>query len=527
MRKIFVISALALNTGIAALMYFVSWHAAWAWLLIGPLTLIGIVDMLQTKHAIRRNYPLIGNGRYLFESIRPEIYQYFVESNTDGQPFNREARSVVYQRAKGQLDTLPFGTQRNVYEDGYEWLNHSLAPSHLPEEAPRVIIGEHTCKQPYAASLFNISAMSYGSLSRTAIAALNLGAKEGGFAHNTGEGGISPYHLEGGDLIWQLGTGYFGARAKDGTFDADKFKENAAREEVKMIEIKLSQGAKPGHGGILPAAKVTREISQIRGVPMGADVLSPPAHSAFSTPTGLLEFVTQVRELSDGKPVGFKLCIGKRREFLAICKAMVKTGLYPDFIAVDGAEGGTGAAPLEFSNRLGCPLTEALIFAHNALTGVGMRERVKVIASGKITTGFDMARAIALGADVCYSARAMMLALGCIQARSCNSNHCPAGVATQNPGLVVGLVVADKAPRVARYHHETVHSFLELCAAAGLKSHRDLRPWHINRRVGPTEVRHYGDLYEYFQGGELLADKIPASYERAWRHASPDTFAQA
>lgn len=525
MRKIFVLSALAINGGIAALAYLVSWHAAWAWLLIGPLTLIGIVDMLQTKHAIRRNYPLIGNGRYLFESIRPEIYQYFVESNTDGQPFNREARSVVYQRAKGQLDTLPFGTQRDVYQSGYEWLNHSLAPTSMPEEPPRMLIGEHTCKHPYASSLLNISAMSYGSLSRTAISALNLGAKEGHFAHNTGEGGISPYHLQGGDLIWQLGTGYFGARAKDGTFDPEMFKDNAAREQVKMIEVKLSQGAKPGHGGILPAAKVTREISAIRGVPMGQDVLSPPGHSAFSTPTGLLEFVASVRDLSGGKPVGFKLCIGKRREFLAICKAMVQTGLHPDYIAVDGAEGGTGAAPLEFSNRLGCPLTEALIFTHNALTGVGVRDKVRLLVSGKITTGFDMARAIALGADGCYAARAMMLALGCIQARQCNSNHCPAGVATQRPGLYVGLVVKEKAPRVARYHHETVHSFLELCAASGLSSHLDLRPWHINRRVSLTEVRHYGDLYEYLDSGALLEDEIPASYQRAWRHASPDTFA--
>lgn len=525
MRKIFVLGSLLTIGGVAALTYFVTVHAAWAYVLVGPLVLVGIVDMVQTRHAIRRIFPLIGHGRYLFEAIRPEIYQYFIESNTDGMPFSRERRSLVYQRAKGQLDTLPFGTQRDVYAPGYEWINHSIAPKPMPAHPPRVLVGESTCAQPYEASLLNIAAMSYGSLSRTAIAALNLGAKMGGFAHNTGEGGFSPYHQKGGDTIWQLGTGYFGARAKDGTFDGEKFKDTASHELIKMIELKLSQGAKPGHGGILPAAKVTPEIAKIRGVPMGQDVLSPPAHSAFDNPKGMLEFIARLRELSGGKPVGFKLCIGKRREFLAVCKAMVETGLHPDYIAVDGSEGGTGAAPLEFSNTLGCPMTEGLIFAHNALTGIGVRDKVRLIASGKITTGFDMARAIALGADMCYSARAMMLALGCIQARKCNSNHCPAGVATQDPSMYVGLVVSDKAPRIARYHEETVHSLLELCAASGLSDHRELRPWHIMRRVSLTDIKHYGDLYEYLDGGELLAAPIPASYARAWKHASADTFA--
>lgn len=525
MRTFFSAFALLLVAGVFALAYWVTPHAAWAFLVVGPLVLVGTVDMLQTKHAIRRNFPIIGHGRYLFEMIRPEIYQYFIESNTDGKPFNRELRSVVYQRAKGELDTLPFGTQRDVYAERYEWLNHSMAPKPIPEEPPRIIIGEHTCKQPYAASLLNISAMSYGALSRTAIAALNQGARLGHFAHNTGEGGISEHHLQGGDLIWQLGTGYFGARAKDGTLDRARFADNAARDEVKMIEIKISQGAKPGHGGILPAAKVTPEIAWIRGVSLGHDVISPPAHTAFSTPKGLLELCAELRELSGGKPVGFKLCVGKRREFLAICKAMVETGLYPDYIAVDGAEGGTGAAPLEFSNSLGCPLTDALIFVHNALTGVDMRDRVRIFASGKVTTGFDMARLIALGADVCYAARSMMLALGCIQARRCNSNHCPAGVATQSPSLYKGLVVDQKAPRVARYHHETVHSLLELCAAAGLAGPHELRPWHIMRRLTPHETRHYGELFQYMERGALLADVVPASYQRAWRHASADTFA--
>jgi glutamate synthase domain-containing protein 2 len=497
----------------------------WAYVLVLPLVILGTHDAFQTKRAVLRNFPVIGHGRYLLELIRPEINQYFIESNTDGTPFNREMRSVVYQRAKGELDTLPFGTQWDVYAPGYEWINHSMLAHHGPTEAPRVVFGEGTCAKPYSSSLLNISAMSYGALSKNAIEALSGGAKRGGFAHNTGEGGLSPYHIAGGgDLIWQLGTGYFGCRDEDGNFDPLLFKEKAAADFVKMIEVKLSQGAKPGHGGILPAAKVTEEIARIRNVPLGQDVLSPPAHTAFSTPIGLLEFVTELRELSGGKPVGFKLCVGSRSEFLGICRAMQETRLHPDFIVVDGGEGGTGAAPLEFSNSIGTPLTEALAFVHNALTGFRLRDKVKVIAAGKIITGFHMARALALGADACYSARGMMMAIGCIQARRCNSNECPVGVATQLPSLVAGLDVENKAERTARYHQETIESLMEILGAAGLSSPSELEPRHIMRRVDPLRVMSYAEIFEFIEPGALLFEPVPEGFEADWRRARSDRF---
>lgn len=496
--------------------------------LFGPLlvmTAVGVVDMVQTRQAIRRNFPLIGRARYLLEAIRPEINQYFIESNTDGTPFNREQRSVVYQRAKGQLDTLPFGTQMDLYAEGAEWLTHSITPRPFPHAEPRVLVGESTCKQPYSSSLLNIAAMSYGALSKNAVLALSQGAKAGGFAHNTGEGGISPYHLEGGaDLIWQIGTGYFGCRAADGGFDPKMFAQNAAHPQVKMIEVKISQGAKPAHGGILPARKVTEEIAQIRGVPLGQDVLSPPAHREFSNPKELVSFITRLRELSGGKPIGIKLCLGKRREFLALCKAMVESGQHPDYIAVDGAEGGTGAAPIEFSNRLGIPLTEAVVFVHNALQGVGLRQHVKVIAAGKVATGFHIAKLLAIGADACYSARAMMMAIGCIQARRCNANDCPTGVATQRPSLVKGLDVADKAERTNRYHKETIESFTELMAACGFSDPQEFRPWNLQRRTGPNTIRHYGEIFNYLEAGQLLQGDVPAEWKHMWTHATSESF---
>ncbi|NJK31940.1 MAG: FMN-binding glutamate synthase family protein [Deltaproteobacteria bacterium] len=496
-----------------------------SYIILGPLFAIGIADQLQRKHAIRRNFPVIGHGRYLLEAIRPEINQYFIESNTDGTPFNREQRSVVYQRSKGVTDTTPFGTQLDVYQPGYEWIDHSLrckTPSHV---VPRVIFGAGRCSQPYAASLLNISAMSYGSLSRNAVVALNNGAKRGGFAHNTGEGGLSSHHLEGGgDLIWQLGTGYFGARTAEGKFDPDKFAERSRTAQVKMIEIKLSQGAKPGHGGILPASKLTREIAEIRGVPMGQDVISPPAHSAFDNPLTLLEFVEDLRELSGGKPVGFKLCVGRKTEFLGICKAMLATGVVPDFITVDGAEGGTGAAPLEFSNRIGVPLTEGLVFVHNALIGIGLRDQIRIIAAGKVSTGFDMARLLAIGADTCNSARAMMFALGCIQARRCNNNDCPTGVATQNPTLVAGLDIEDKAERVFRFHKATVHAFLELLAAAGFDKPEELKPIHLHRRLDFHREKSYAELFDYIEPKILLGDMAPHAWAMMWKEASADRF---
>ncbi|MEM7119112.1 MAG: FMN-binding glutamate synthase family protein [Chloroflexota bacterium] len=498
----------------------------WFLIILAPLLGLGIYDYFQTRHAVRRNFPLIGRLRYFFESIRPEIYQYFIESDTDGRPFGRDERSLVYQRAKDVRDTVPFGTLDDVYAVGYEWINHSIAPIDNYHKDLRVTIGGPDCKQPYSASILNISAMSYGSLSANAVLALSGGAQLGNFAHNTGEGGISPYHFDGGgDLIWQLGTGYFGCRDADGNFDPELFAHYANREQVKMIEVKLSQGAKPGQGGILPAAKVTPEIAGIRHVPLGKDVISPAAHTSFSTPLGLLEFVQQLRDITDGKPIGFKLCIGKRREFLAICKAMVESGITPDFIAVDGGEGGTGAAPLEFSNHVGTPLIDGLIFAHNALVGYGVRDKIKIIASGRITSGFDVVKRLALGADVCASARAMMMALGCIQALKCNSNHCPVGVATQDPNLMAGLVPSDKKVRVYNYHRETLKSVSKILGAAGMAHPSELRPWHILRRTSPTAIHHYGEIYDFLEHGDLLAEHLPKSYARAVNAASPHTFA--
>ncbi|MGD9904843.1 MAG: FMN-binding glutamate synthase family protein [Vicinamibacterales bacterium] len=524
MRRLFIAGSAATLALIAA----VSWvwpPVLWSLVVVGPLVLRGIADIAQTRQAVRRNFPVIGHGRYLLEQIRPEINQYFVESNSDGRPFSRNDRSVVYQRAKGELDTLPFGTQRDVYAAGYEWINHSLAPVHPRQEAARVTVGGPACRQPYSASILNVSAMSYGSLSKNAVLALNAGAKIGGFAHNTGEGGLSPYHLEpGGDLVWQIGTGYFSCRTPDGRFDPDEFARRATLPNVKMIEVKLSQGAKPGHGGILPAAKLTPEIVAIRGVVPGQDVISPPAHTAFSTPLGLLQFLQVLRDGSGGKPVGFKLCVGKRHEFLGIVKAMLESGIVPDFITVDGGEGGTGAAPLEFSDSIGTPLNEGLAFVHNALVGVGLRDQVRLVASGKVNTGFQLATKVALGADMCNAARAMMFALGCIQALRCNTNQCPTGVATQDPELVHGLHVGDKSERVARYHRETVKSFFEVLGAAGLHEPGDLKPWFVMRRVTAAEVRSYNELYPPLEPGSLLTGEVTPSLARAWATARADAF---
>jgi glutamate synthase domain-containing protein 2 len=499
--------------------------ALWCWVILGPLVLLGIRDYFQTEHAIIRNFPVLGHVRYLFELIRPELYQYFVESDTEGVPFGRDRRSLIYQRSKDVRDTVPFGTKEDLYEVGYEWVNHSMAPLHLNAADMRLKIGGKDCQQPYSCSLLNISAMSFGSLSRNAVLALSGGAKMGGFAHNTGEGGVSSYHIEGGgDLIWQVGTGYFGCRNDDGTFCPDRFAKTAAQPNIKMIEIKLSQGAKPGHGGILPGTKVTNEIATIRGVPVGQDVLSPPGHSVFSTPIGLLEFVAQVQKLSGGKPVGIKLCVGKRREFLAICKAMRETKITPDFIAVDGGEGGTGAAPLEFSNHIGSPLIQGLIFVQNALTGFSLREEIRLLASGKVSSAFEMLKLLAIGADGCYSARAMLMAVGCIQALKCNSNHCPTGVATQNESLMAGLVPSDKIRRVANYHRETIHSLSEMLGALGLENASQLRPWHVMCRVSPSQTRHYGEIYEFLEKGALLQRELPESFQRACQAASAQTF---
>ncbi len=524
MVHLFYTGAIAILVAIGVATYF--WPPAlWALAVLGPLLAVGLYDALQPKHAILRNFPLLGRFRYFFELIRPEIRQYFVESDTDGRPFDREHRSVAYQRAKRVMETVPFGTKRDVYAPGYEWINHSIAAKHAPTEAPRVRIGGPQCSRPYDASLLNISAMSFGSLSKAAVRALNRGAKAGGFFHNTGEGGIAPYHLEaGGDLCWQVGTGYFGCRNRDGTFSRSAFQETASPESVKLIELKLSQGAKPGHGGILPAAKITPEIAKIRLVDLGHDVLSPPSHSAFSSPQTMLEFLAELRDASGGKPVGFKLCVGNPAEFLAICAAMRRTGILPDFISVDGGEGGTGAAPMEFTNRVGAPLTEGLTFVHNALVGFDLNDSIRVIASGKVLTGFNIASCLAAGADLCNAARSFMFALGCIQALKCNSNECPVGVATQEPHLVRGLVVTDKAERVANFHRETVEAFLELLGATGLQDPSDLGPHHINRRISRTEVRTYAEIYEYVARGELLAAPYPPSFAPWMELAQQESF---
>lgn len=500
----------------------------WTFVIILPLVALGIIDMVQPKRAMRRNYPVAGRLRYVMESLRPKIYQYFIESDTNGRPFNRLDRSVIYQRAKKEIDTVAFGTQLNVYDNNYEWLSHSLTAldNSTIKELPRVLIGGDECRQPYSASLFNISAMSYGSLSKNAILALNEGARIGRFAHNTGEGGVSDYHLQGGgDLIWQIGTGYFGCRYPDGNFNPELFAEKAAIPNVKMIEVKLSQGAKPGHGGLLPAAKVNEEIARIRSVEVGKDVASPPSHKAFSNPIELMKFIKQLRILSEGKPVGFKMCIGQKHEFIAICKAMLETNIYPDFITIDGGEGGTGAAPLEFSNSVGMPLRDALAFVYDSLTGFNLKKHIKIIAAGKVTTGFDIVKNIALGADLCYSARGMMMALGCIQALECNKNTCPVGIATQDPRLTKGLVVGVKKIRVANYHYETVKSACDLMGAAGISDPETLHRAHINRRVSPKEVQSYLDTYPYMASGSLLKMPYPPAYKTLMEITSAQSFA--
>lgn len=505
-RIVFVVVSIVLVSLVAWLTFGVAGpQYLWVWAILLPVVALGFHDMFQRKHAILRNFPLIGHGRYLLEAIRPEIMQYFVETDTEGRPINRIHRSMVYQRAKAVNDTTAFGTQRDVYKTGYEWMDHSLYPAHLAADYhPRITVGGPNCLQPYDASILNISAMSFGSLSDRAVLAMNAGASSGGFAQNTGEGGIAPYHLaNGGDLIWQIGTGYFGCRAKDGKFDPEAYTEKTKLAAVKMVELKLSQGAKPGHGGILPAIKNTEEIAAIRGVEPHTAVHSPPFHSAFDTPESLMNFIGQLRTLSGGKPVGFKLCIGQPYEFVQLCEAMISTGITPDFITIDGGEGGTGAAPVEFSDSLGMPLRDGLAFAFNTLRGFDLKKDVKLFAAGKILSGWHMTRAIALGADVCYSARAMMLATGCIQALQCNKNTCPTGVATQDMKFKRGLVVSDKALRVANYHRETVKSFGELLAASGFKTPNDIRRSHINRRVSELKTMTYAELYPLVKRGSL------------------------
>ena len=505
-----------------------AWSSWWIWpaLVFGFLGLVGVFDYTQDRQSIRRNYPVLAHLRFFFEYIRPEIRQYFLESDTEELPYSRSQRSIIYQRAKGVADKRPFGTQLNVYQPHYEWINHSMAPVDIAHHDFRIDVGGPACTQPYSASVFNISAMSFGALSANAILALNAGAQRGGFYHDTGEGSISRHHRQnGGDLVWEIGSGYFGCRDDQGRFDAVRFKDNATIDQVKMIEIKLSQGAKPGHGGVLPGAKVTLEIAVTRGVPIGVDCLSPARHSAFSTPLEMMQFVATLRALAGGKPVGIKLAVGHPWEWFGIVKAMLETAITPDFIVVDGGEGGTGAAPLEFTDHVGAPLREALMLVHNTLVGVNLRNKIKIGASAKIVTAFDIARTIAMGADWCNAARGFMFALGCLQAQTCHTGHCPTGVTTQDPRRMRALVVPDKSERVYQFHQSTLHALMELLAAAGLNHPSQLGPEHVIRRVSSTEVRSLAALHLWAKPGELLntVPDLPV-FKVFWAVARSDTF---
>ncbi len=517
----------ALLLAVAMLVLAMFWPLAWWGVAVfGALALLGTWDLLQTRSTLRRNYPVLAHFRYGLESVGPEIRQYFIEGDTAEVPFSRQQRSLVYQRAKGVMDVVPFGSQQDVYGVDYEWINHSMAPTHVDSHDFRVVIGAASA-QPYSASVFNISAMSFGALSANAVRALNEGARRGGFYHDTGEGSISPYHREkGGDLVWEIGSGYFGCRDDRGRFSEERFVENARAPQVKMIELKLSQGAKPGHGGVLPAAKVSAEIAATRGVPMGHDCVSPASHSAFSTPVGLLQFIARLRELSGGKPTGFKLAIGHPWEWFGIAKAMQETGLLPDFIVVDGAEGGTGAAPAEFIDHVGVPMHEALLLVHNTLVGLNLRDRVRLGAAGKIISAFDIARTMAMGADWCNAGRGFMFALGCIQSQSCHNDRCPTGVATQDPARWKHLDVADKSVRVQQFHDNTLKALRDMLCAAGLEHPQQLGPEHILRRVSPIEVRSLASLYRFLEPGELL-DRVPshAVFRDFWAEARSDAFA--
>ncbi len=518
---------------LGAVLTFPGFHAAHssvyaaAFVILLLLSALGIWDLTQAKHGVLRNYPVLGHLRYILEFIRPELRQYFFESDIDGVPYNRSERALVYQRAKDQLDYRPFGTEQNAYRPSFEWLNHSLAPKPATTHDFRVTVGGRDCTQPYSLSLFNISAMSFGSLSANAIRALNKGARLGSFAHDTGEGGYSRHHHEfGGDIIWEIGSGYFSCRNEDGTFSPERFADLSRDPQVKMVEIKLSQGAKPGHGGVLPGPKVTAEIADARGVPIGKDCVSPAAHSAFSTPIEMMQFVRQLRELSGGKPVGFKLCIGQPWEFMGICKAMIATDIKPDFIVIDGTEGGTGAAPLEFVDHVGTPLREGLVFAHNCLVGAGLRDDIRLGAAGRIITGFDMARVLALGADWCNAGRGFMFALGCIQAQNCHTDRCPSGVATQDARRQRAIDVPDKAERVRRFHENTLKALADLIGAAGLTHPKDLTAAHVLRRVSEQEIKNFSQIYSFLAPGELLAGSKSKFYADTWATAHAEWFSK-
>jgi len=485
---------------------------------------VAAYDLIQKKKAVLRNYPVIGHARYLLNTIRPQIQQYFIERDWDGRPFNRTTREAVYARSKGEKGEEAFGTLTNVSREGGEWLTHSMVPVDPPAETPRVTVGGPDCRQPYAMSLLNVSAMSFGSLSANAIRALNAGAAKGGFAHDTGEGGLTDYHREGGgDLVWEIGTGYFGTRTADGDFDPAQFADKASDPQVRCVSLKLSQGAKPGLGGVLPGPKVTEEIARIRGVPAGVKCISPAQHRVFSTPLELVEFIAEMRELSGGKPTGFKLCVTSREDVLAICKAIIAIGTAPDFIIVDGSEGGTGAAPVEFEDHMGTPLTQGLLTVHNALVGTGLRPRVRIAAAGKIAEGNDIVKRLIQGADYVNSARAMMMALGCIQSLRCATNTCPVGVATQDARRQRALDVPSKAERVYRYQKNTLNEALRIMASMGAHTAAELRPEMLRRNLGEDRSSSYAEIYQWLQPGELLDDP-PQDWAGAWKNSQPNRF---
>jgi len=513
-------------TALAVVLALLTGAVAWivVAVVLAAVVAVGLHDLAQRGHSILRNYPLLGHMRFVLEKVRPELQQYFVERNFDGRPYDRDTRTSIYERAKGVKDEQAYGTERNLSEPGYEWLLHSAHPVPEPDDPPRVRVGGPDCARPYDMALLNVSAMSFGALSGAALTALNRGAAKGGFAHDTGEGGLTQYHLEGADVIWEVGSGYFGARTKDGGFDEAKFRDKAADERIRCVSLKLSQGAKPGIGGVLPGAKVTQEIAEARDVPAGQTVTSPPAHKVFSTPRELVRFIAHMRELAGGKPTGFKLCVGPRFQFLAICKAMADEGVTPDFIVVDGAEGGTGAAPMEYEDHVGTPLTEGLMTVHNALVGAGLRDRIRIGASGKVATGSDLVKRIAQGADYTNAARAMMMAVGCIQSQRCHTNQCPVGVATQDPRRARALDVPDKTERVFRYQSAVVKEAVRIMASMGLSSPAQLTPHMLMRRVDHATVRSYAELYRWLEPGELLAEP-PADWAADWALADPDSFA--
>ncbi|MCI5108109.1 MAG: FMN-binding glutamate synthase family protein [Pseudomonadales bacterium] len=534
-RLYWILTLLCLPLAAAALLYASGGRVDLASLASHPLlltltilllawALLGGYEIYFSDSNLRRNYPVLANIRYMLEYIRPEIQQYFIANNTEERPFSRERRNLIYRRAKGANDTLPFGTQQNILAEGYRSLNHSIAATSVAEDNKRVTFGNSACRKPYSASRLNVSGMSFGALSGNAIAAMNKGAKAGNFAQNTGEGGISDYHLKyGGDLIWQIGTGYFGCRNSEGRFDAQAFAEKSSLDVVKMIELKLSQGAKPSHGGVLPGAKVTAEIARIRSVEIGKTVLSPANHPEFSTPVGLLEFIQRLRELSQGKPVGFKFCLGRKTDFMAIVKAMLETGIYPDFITIDGAEGGTGAAPAEFSNRLGTPCMEATYYVNEVLIGAGIREQMQLISSGDTASGFDLLEKLLVGANTVNAARAFMMTVGCVQAQACNTNHCPTGVATQDPARSRAIDVAEKAERVKSYHHNTLHACFELCGAMGFDNPDTPTAADLYTRYNEG-LKHFDQIYTPLQAGQLLGNDIPEAYRDDWQRASAASF---